>query len=134
MAKFKGREFVLDLVTVGTPNTYTRLANCRENSFSINHEQVDTTDKDSNQWKTLGEQFGISSVGSSASGLLTDHASQSTLKTAWQTGAHLRLRLTYGIGTLECDFAITSFECTGTYNDAQMFSASFESSGEPVFA
>jgi len=131
MAQQKGRLFLLKLGSDGLGGT---LAGLRENSFTINNEPVDVTNKDSGGWRTLLEGAGTQSVSISANGVASDSATYETLKGYAQANSINGYQL---IGpdndALSGSFQITSLQESGAHNDAITFSITLESSGTISF-
>jgi len=102
--------------------------------MSLNNEQVDVSDKDSNRWKEL-LAAGDRSLTVSMSGFVSDDPNFVIVEDAAMNDVILNYRLQYGNGkTITGGFHIDSFEISGARNDGQSFSLSFMNSGAPVFA
>ena len=105
-----------------------------EHSFTQNNEPVDVSDKDSNRWMEL-LAAGARSISLSMSGFVTDGTNYGIMKTAIQNDVILKYRITFANSeTITVDFHIVSQDISGAKNDAQAFSVSMGSSGEPIFA
>jgi TP901-1 family phage major tail protein len=128
---FKGRELLIQRVEGGVATT---IAGGRSKSISINNEMVDVTTSDNAPWRRLLADAGISSLSFSISGVFTDDASlaQAMEDTLARTIDQYVIVSENG-DSFTGDFQITSLERSGEYNDAEQYSMTIESSGEPVY-
>jgi len=131
MSGFKGREFLIQRVVGAVPVT---IAGGRSKSLSINNELVDVTTSDNAPWRVILADAGISSMSISISGVFTDAASlqQAMQDTLARTVDDYVIISELG-DSFVGEFMITSLERSGEYNDAEQYSITLESSGEPVY-
>jgi TP901-1 family phage major tail protein len=130
MAKYAGEDLTLTVENTG----YQLVGGASEHTMTINNETVDTTDKDSSRWGE-SKPFGKRSVSVSMSGFVSDNAQFAVLEAAVQADTLVDCQLAYGNSkTATGNWHISSFEYTGSNNDAQQFSLTLESDGEITFA
>ncbi len=135
MAAQKGRSTLLyaDLAG-GSPQVFTLLPGLRDTDWTVNGDQVDVTSKDSNTWRTLLAGAGIRSLDVSVSGIFQDATVEETVRgwafdqsiNWWQIGLENGDRL-------EFQAQIRNYARTGAYQDADQYSFSLESHGEPSY-
>lgn len=127
MAAEKGRGFVL-LVSVN--GTLTQVGGLQTNSFTINNETVDVTNKGSAGFRTLLEAGGVGSLEMNATGLFDDDAAFRVLRNAATARTHLACRMAFETGdTLDATFAVGSLQVAGEYNGAVNYNVTLQSSG-----
>jgi len=125
MAKSVGRKFVVK--RDGVP-----VANVRTRSLSINREQVDATDDDSNGWREHLGDVAQADVSMSVEGVFSDDSIlQEALNTDQGLVAHT-LETPSG-ATIDGDFAMTSFELEAAYNEVATYTFEIQSSGPATF-
>lgn len=130
----KGRDFLIQIETA-TPGTYATVGGLRSNSFSINNEAVDITDKDGDTWKQLLEGAGIQSVAVKGSGVAKVSTTLAEIRQAAVDNTFVPLKLVSALGySLTGNFQITSFESAGEYNKEETFSVSLDSAGTITYA
>ena len=81
MAAQKGSALIMRVGNGGSPETFTAVAGLRSTSLTVNNESVDVTNKDSSGKRTLLAAAGVQSISVSGSGVFTDAASETTVKT-----------------------------------------------------
>ena len=81
MAAQKGSAMLMKVGNGGSPETFTTIAGLRSTSLTINNESVDVTNKDSSGKRTMLAAAGVQSISVSGSGVFTDAASETTVKT-----------------------------------------------------
>ena len=81
MAAQKGSAMLLKIGNGGSPETFTTVGGLRSTSITQNDEAVDVTTKDSSAKRQLLAQAGVQSLTVSGSGVLTDAASEATMRT-----------------------------------------------------
>lgn len=132
MAKYLGNALKLAIEDTPGSGTYTDIGASSEHTMTINNEQVDVSDKDSNRWKSM-LSAGARSLAVSINGFVSDNAQFEQMRVAARDDVILNYQLTYGNGdTVTGAFHIDSFEVGGAYNAAQSFTASLSNSGEPT--
>jgi len=109
------------------------VAGARGKTISINNESIDITSDDDAGYRTLLSDPAVRSIDLSIEGV----AKNADLLTA-ATASDATLLLGYelrieGVGTVACDFYLSSVELGAPYNEAVTFSASLQSSGVFTF-
>lgn len=138
MAAQKGALFLLKVGDGATPTeSFTTVAGLRANSFTLNNDAVDVTNKDSNGFRTLLAGAGVQSMSLSANGVFLDSAAEETLRSYAAANAVNNYEI-YSGGDAGGDkwagaFMITSYGRGGDYNNEENFSITLESSGAIVF-
>lgn len=121
MAATAGREFT---IAVGA----TTVAGCRTKSISINKTPIDVTNDDDAGFRTLLAEAGQMDIDMSLDGIAKSDALR--LLAIDPDAAFSSMTVTFGDGdTLVGSAFISSYEESGTYNDAVTFSASMLFSG-----
>ena len=134
MAKYLGNSLLLSVESSPASGTYNTIGGSSSHSMTLNNEQVDVSDKDSNRWKEL-LAAGDRSLAISIEGFVSDDANFALVETAAINDTIINYRLAYGNSkTVTGAFHIDSFEGSGARNEGQSFSMSLTNSGEPVFA
>lgn len=127
MTAKKGYDFILKN---GTASGGTVIGGLRNTSITINNEAVDVTTKTSSGKRLLLESAGVNSMQISADGVFEDDATWDTVQGYARAGTINAMALIDGDGnTYEGNWLVTSFETSGQYNGAQMYSLTLESSG-----
>ncbi len=111
----------------GDESPQPEIPGVREKSVELNGEAVDVTADDSAGWRTLLAVAGENQVNISLSGVSKDH----TLKNDWFAGTRTQAAtIEYPDGTvITGTFYLATFSGTATYNDAEAFEASLQSTG-----
>lgn len=127
MAAQKGREFVLKIHD-GT--TYQTIGGFRSNSFSINGENIEVTNKGSEGYRELMQGGGIVSISTSGSGVFLndDYFKLVHDKILAQEHADCQI-IVPDFMTYTGDFAMSSLEMSGEHNGEVTYSISLESAG-----
>lgn len=113
-----------------SPEAFTAISGAREESYTINNELVDVTDKDDAGFRTYLSEVGLKSISLSCSGVSQDAVlMQDTLN---GTVKNYQIDIE-NVGTIEGAFAIASYEESGAHNGELTFSLSLESSGSFAF-
>ena len=132
MSGEKGGKDLLLKIETSTPGTYATLGSLRAKTMSINAEEIDVTNHESNQLKTLLDGAGIVSFALSGSGI--HNGDSSTLNRAedrCRSQSLTNFQIVDANGrTYQGLFKIVTFERTGEYNGAQTYSISLSSSGD----
>lgn len=133
MAKFCGKDFLVQKEEDGTPGAYTVVGGMRSTSLTINNEQVDVTTKGDMPWRQL-INCGVRSMSISLSGVFEDDAILQECLAAALSGEIKNYRLTSGYGDqFEGPYQIASMERTGEYNGAEEYSITLESAAEITY-
>lgn len=134
MPKYSGKDFLIQVESPTVPGTFVTLGGLTSNSLSINNEPVDITDKSDMPWRVLLANAGLRSMSVKGSGFVSDNAVFKQVQASIFNGTILNYRMISGAGDkFVGNFLVSNFERTGEKNNAEQFSASFESSGVPVF-
>jgi TP901-1 family phage major tail protein len=135
MAAQKGSAMLMKVGNGASPEVFTTIGGLRSTSLTINNESVDVTNKDSSNNRTMLATAGVQSISVSGSGVFTDAASETTLKTNVLADTIDNYQfLVPDFGTFTGGFQVTSVEYAGEYNGEVTYSMSFESSGAITFA
>lgn len=125
-----GRLLVIKLGDgIGSPETYTTVANTRSDTVSISGETVDVTVKDSGIQRELLAGAGIRSMSVSGSGTLNNTTQAKDLVGYALDGSHKSYQIVTALGTFTGLFEITAHESGGEYNGEQTASLTLESAG-----
>ena len=135
MAAQKGSAMLMKVGNGGSPESFTTIGGLRSTSLTINNESVDVTNKDSSNNRTMLAAAGVQSISVSGSGVFTDAASETTIKTNVLADTIDNYQfLVPDFGTFTGGFQVTSVEYAGEFNGEVTYSMSFESSGAITFA
>jgi|SRR5210317_1888055 len=147
MAAQKGSSLLLKIGDGASPEAFTTVGGLRSTSITMNDEAVDVTNKDSLGHRALLAGGGVNSVSVSGSGVFTDTASETSIKTAYfsqqntsdgssaQTAAFNNYQVIIpDFGTLTGSFMIASLEYAGEYNGEVTYSITLESADYTLFA
>lgn len=133
-----GIDLLLYVESPSIPGTYLLVGAMQANTFTVNKETVDVTDKGGAGWRELLD-CGIKTATIAGNGVFEDDAQLMQIFLALFNGptAILNFRIIFGKGTvpeqIQGAYAIASFERTGEYNTAETFSLSLESAGAQVY-
>lgn len=123
MAKTIGRNFLIRKNSVA-------IASVRTKSFSWGGEAVDVTTDDQDGVRALLSDFGQEQLDISCEGLSDTQTLRDIALTIATTKMLTDITLLFDNGdSISGNFLLTSYEESGTYNDAVTFSASLQSSG-----
>lgn len=126
---YKGRDALIKVSADGG-STFTTVGGVRTNGLTINNEPVDVTNAGSAGFREHLADGGIQSVSLSCDGIVVDNAAFETMLTQAKDRTKVRYKFEFATsGSIAAEFVVTSVQLTGTYNDAQTFSAQLESSG-----
>lgn len=139
MAAQKGSALLLkigaDNSASAAADTYTTVGGLRSTSITMNEEAVDVTNKDSSGIRELLANGGVQSLSISGSGVFTDAASETTLRSAFgATDFHNFQVIIPDFGTYTGEFMVASLEYAGEYNGEVTYSITLENSGAFTFA
>jgi len=127
MAAQKGKDLLLKIHD-GT--AYQVVGGFRSNSFSINGENIDVTNKGSAGYRELMEGGGIVSVSTSGSGVFLDDLAFKDVHDKVLAQTHADCEITVpDFMTYTGNFAISSLEMSGEHNGEVTYSISLESAG-----
>jgi TP901-1 family phage major tail protein len=129
MAKYCGKDLLIQMGNGASPEVFTTIGSMKSNSLTINNEQVDVTTKDDMAWRAL-LACGVRSMSLAASGPLSSDAMQKALELAANTSPIKNFKVVSGrLDTYTGAFEITSFGRSGEHNGAEQFTVSLESAG-----
>ena len=135
MAAQKGSARLRKVGKGASPEVFSTIAGLRSTSLTVNNESVDVTNKDSSGKRSLLAAAGVQSISVSGSGVFTDGASETTIKTnALADTIDNYQFLVPDFGTFTGAFQVTSLEYAGEFNGEVTYSMSFESGGAITFA
>lgn len=129
MAKFCGKDFLIQAGDGGDPEDFTTIAYMTSTSMTLNNEQVDVTTKTDMPWRALAA-CGVQSMSVSLSGVFTDDATHVQAQQDAFDDVIKNYTLISGAGdSFSGAFQIASIERSGEHNNAEQFSMSLESAG-----
>jgi len=136
MSAQKGSALLMKIGDGASPEAFTTVGGLRSTSISLNEEAVDVTNKDSsNKYRELLAQAGVVTVSVSGSGVFTDSASETSLKSSFNKATFDNYQfLVPDFGTFTGAFMVASLEYAGEYNGEVTYSVTFESAGDITFA
>ena len=135
MAAQQGKALLMKIGDGASPEVFTTIGGMRSNTLTMNDEMVDITNKDSAGARTILAQGGVNSITVAGSGVFTDSASETTLKSKFNVSALTNYQfLVPNFGTFTGSFMLTTLEYAGEYNGEVTYSFTFESSGAITFA
>lgn len=115
----------------GSDSPQLTLTGVREKSVELNGEAIDITSDDDAGWRSLLTVAAENQVNISVQGITKDD----TLRTDWFAGTRTQpMTVEFADGDeMSGTFYLASYTETGTYNEATVFEATFQSSGAVVF-
>lgn len=130
----KGRDAALQISTNGG-STYVTVPGVRTTGLTINNNPVDITNAGSpSAWQEMLADGGIQALDVSVDGVMSSGAAFAAFFAHAQNRTVGFYRIAFGNGGgVDFRAVIGSFGETGTYNDAQTFTAQMMSSGVPSF-
>jgi TP901-1 family phage major tail protein len=135
MAAQKGSEFLLKIGDGAGPEVFTAIGGFRSNSFKINNETVDITNKDSAGVRTLMAGGGITSFSASGSGVFMDDTAFATAEAAARGNTQDNWQIIVpDYGTYTGAFNLTGLEYAGEHNGEATYTINLESAGTISFA
>ena len=131
MAAGKGRLMVLQVNTGGgSPASYVTVGGVRTKTLTVGNEQVDITSDDTAPWRGLLADAGLRTVTIAGDGVNKDDAQLNAVRALALNGNLEDFRMQFPSGdTIEGQFQVASYEESGEYNGANLFSISLESGG-----
>ena len=134
MSAQKGSDFLLKIGDGGGPEAFATIGGFRSNTFNINNETVDITNKDSAGYRELLNGGGVQSFSVEGSGVFMDDAAFASAELA------VRIKTTDNwqiiipnFGTYEGAFQLVSMKFGGEHNGEMKYSISLESAGAVGF-
>ncbi len=121
-------------VAGGSPQSYTTIAGLRTNTWTVNGEDVDVTNKDNDGWQQRLSGAGVRSIGISCTGIFQDSTVEETVR-GWAFDQTINwFQLTFENGDiLECQFQISNYERAGDHDNAETYSMTLNSHGTPNY-
>lgn len=134
MAAYKGRNILIKASDGTSPGSFTSIGGLRSKGSTINNELVDVTDSDNAPWRALLEDAGLRTLSISGQGIFKDDTSVRRVKLDASQGAKRDYQIVFPNGDMITGlFMVSTFERSGGYNEAEMYSMTLENAGEPVF-
>lgn len=135
MAAESGSGFLVQIGNGGDPQVYTTIAGLRATSMTFNNQAIDITNKDSGAWRELLSGAGVRRISVSGSGVFTNSAAETTVRTKALAAEHAPLKLIFANGdSFTGDFQVVSLEYAGDFNGERTYALSMESSGMIAFS
>jgi TP901-1 family phage major tail protein len=121
MAKYLGKDFILQVGDVSTATNFVTVGAMRSTSFVTATGEIDVTEKDVMPWRSLLEG-GVRTREISAAGVLSNAASLVTMKAAADAGQIRYFKIVTGQGdTYVGQFQVASFERSGDYDKEEVY-------------
>lgn len=136
MSAQKGSLVLLKVGNGASPTeAFTTVGGLRTSRLTLNHQPVDTTNKDSGAWKQLLSGAGVRSVSIGGTGVFTDAASEETVRGYAFAGSINNYRFYFANGNyIAGAFHISSYERAGNHDGEETYSLTLESAGSISFA
>ena len=130
-----GKDVLLKQGDGGSPTElFTAIAGFRSNTFEINGETVDVTNKDSGGWRMLLAGAGVTSITAGGSGTVEgDQAQKDLVSRAMDKSVHNYEMTVPGLGAFTGPFQVATFSDAGEFNGEATFDVSLESAGAVTF-
>lgn len=131
MAARSGRKLQILRGDDASPQTFSRVSGGREESFTINQELLDITDKGDSGWRTYLEgEAGLSSVSVSVSGVSIDDDLVNDCLNKFARDYQIDID---DIGVFEGRFMLPSYEESGAHNNEITYTVTLESTGPVTY-
>ena len=119
------------LLIKNAENSYQTVCGMRTTRLVLNNQPIDTTHKNSGEWRQLLENVGIRFVSIGGTGVFTDGPAEQWLRQDAFLGKMRDYCLGFGNGdALYGRFIITAYERVGNIQEEETYSLTLESSGE----
>jgi TP901-1 family phage major tail protein len=129
MAKYCGKDLLLQMGNGASPEVFTTIGAMKSNSLTINNEKVDVTTKDDMAWQAL-LACGVRSMAVTASGPISSDVVQKALELAANTSPIKNFKIVTGrLDVYQGSFLIGSFARSGEHNGAEQWTLSLDSAG-----
>ena len=126
-----GRELLLKLENGAS---FTAVGGFKGNSFSINDETIEVTNKASGGFRELLAGAGIRTVSASGNGVFVDDAIFAQVNQMVLDSVHATWQIIVpDFGTYEGRFAVSSLDMSGEYNGEVTYDISLDSAGPITF-
>jgi TP901-1 family phage major tail protein len=133
MAKTRGKDFLLQSEDTSGSGTYTTVGGLRATGLTINNEQIDTTSKDGDDWRTLIVS-GVQSMSVTGDGVFDNDTVGKAIQLRATTNTLWNYKLIDNTGnTFTGSFQITSWGLSGEYTGALEYTLSLESAGTVTY-
>lgn len=130
---FKGRSATLSISANGG-STFTTIGGVRTTGLTINNNPVDITNDGSGGFRELLADGGTQEFNIDIDGVVADDTAFQSMEAVADDRTLVWFKFVYASGGIVTAlFAVSSYKITGTYNDAQTFTASLMSSGTVTF-
>lgn len=132
----KGRNFKIYIHTGGSPGSFVAIAGMQSRSLTINNEPVEITNDDTAPQRELLSGAGTKTLSISGSGVFKDDQAINLFEDLANAPAENEeeLRVEFENGDwYQGTFHLSSFEYSGEYNGARMFSVTLENAGTWTF-
>ena len=127
----KGRSL---LVYVQINGTYQKIEGQRTGNFTLNNSPVDVSTKDTNNWRELLENGGLSTIGISVDGVDQNAPYLEQLRQDSVVNNHNMYQIVMPNGAyFQVRMMIASLQQQGNYDGALTYNLSLESSGQPTY-
>lgn len=128
---------MLVLIKVGdgqSTETFYTIGGLRTSKLIINNKIVETTNRESGQWRSLLNNSGLSFVTISGSGIFTDLASEEMVRARAFTGNINNYQFIFANGDcLFGPFKIATYERNGNHDAEESYSLTLESAGNLTY-
>jgi len=120
------------LVKIDILGTFTTVSGARTKTLTLDQETIDVTNSDSAAWREILQGgAGVRSASVEVEGVFKDSTGEEAVRAAFFAGTTPDFQFIMpDFGIFEGPFIVTSIEYSGEYNDAAMYTMSFENAGE----
>ena len=130
-----GKDLILGIGDGGSPEAFQMVGGFRSNSFTINGESVEITNKGSGGFREFLDGAGIRSLSASGSGVFEDDAVFADVNGKVMAGTIANWQITVpDFGTYTGKFHIGSLEMAGEHNGEVTYTISLESAGAIIYS
>lgn len=127
----KGRSL---LVYVNINGTYQKIEGQRTGNLTVNNSPVDVSTKDTNNWRELLENGGLSTIGITIDGIDQDAPYLEQLRQDVFVNNHNYYKIIFPNGAYaEVRMMISNFAQAGNHDGALTYNMTLESSGIPTY-
>jgi len=133
MSAQSGMLFLLQIGDGASPENFSTVGGLKTTGFKLNNKILISNNLESGQWQRaiVG---GIQALAIDASGIFTDSTAEENLREKAFNASLSDYQLIFGNGdTLLGSFAVNSFERSGEYGDAEIYSITLESTGNITY-
>lgn len=131
---FRGRDFVLKIGDGGSPEAFSTVAGLRSTGLTINNNPVDITNVASEGFQELLADGGVQSFEFRGQGIVVSDADMQALADQARLRTTKSYQITSAFGdTFEGSLIIASFERSGSYDGAEEFTVTLQSTGSITY-